>query len=151
MTAMGKAGDILLVEDTAADQILIIRSLKKANLANAIVVAHDGREALDYFEGTGRFEGRDVSELPAVVLLDLKLPRLSGLDVLRYLRAQARTRLLPVVVLTSSDEGADIEQALSEGANSYVRKPVDWGRFEEVVRQLGMYWVLVNVPGPRTP
>lgn len=141
--------EILLVEDTAADVILITRSLRKANLVNEIVVANDGREALDYFEGVGRFEGRDTTVPPAVVLLDLKLPRLGGLEVLKYLREHEATQLLPVVILTSSDEEDDIVQALAGGANSYVRKPVEWTHFGEVVQQVGLYWVLVNEPWPR--
>jgi two-component system response regulator len=142
-------GVILLVEDNPDDEALTMRALRKNNIRNQVVVAHDGVEALDYVFGTGAFAGRDPADLPAVVLLDLKLPRIDGLEVLRNLRADARTQLLPVVILTSSKEDQDLIDGYREGANSYVRKPVDFDRFMEAVRQLGLYWLLLNEPPPR--
>ena len=135
---------VLLVEDNADDEFLILRSLRAAHLANEVVVARDGQEALDLFQPPGLFAGRGAHMLPSVVLLDLKLPRIGGLEVLQSLRSQERTRLLPVVILTSSDEEEDIIRGYLGGANSYVRKPVDHRRFNEVVRQVGLYWALVN-------
>jgi CheY-like chemotaxis protein len=135
---------ILLVEDNPDDEALTTRALKKANLRNAIVVARDGVEALDYLFGTGAHAGRDANALPQVVLLDIKLPKIDGLEVLRRLRADERTALLPVVILTSSSEEQDMIDGYRLGANSYVRKPVDFGHFADAVRQLGLYWVLVN-------
>ena len=139
---------ILLVEDDPDDEALTVRALRKHKIANEIVVAHDGVEALDYLLGTGPHAGRDLRHQPQVTLLDLKLPRLDGLEVLRRLRADPRTRLLPVVILTSSKEEEDRAKVYSLGANSYVRKPVDFNQFNEVVSQLGMYWLLVNEPPP---
>ena len=135
---------ILLVEDNADDEALTIRALKKNNVTNDLVVARDGVEALDYLFGTGAHAGRDISVLPGLVLLDLKLPKLDGLEVLRRLRADERTRRLPVVVLTSSKEEPDLVKSYNLGANSYIRKPVDFNQFTEAVRQLGLYWLVLN-------
>lgn len=135
---------ILLVEDNPDDEILIKRALSKRNILNEIVVVHDGVEALDYLFGKGAFEGRNTDVMPQVVLLDLKLPRVDGLEVLRELRANQHTHLLPVVVLTSSDEEKDIIESYQLGANSYVRKPVDFLQFADAVQQLGLYWLLLN-------
>jgi CheY-like chemotaxis protein len=142
---------ILLVEDNPDDEDLTLRALRKANVKNEVVVAHDGVEALDYLFGTGDWAGRDASALPQVILLDLKLPRVDGLEVLRRLREDRRTRLLPVVILTSSNEEEDRIAGYKLGANSYVRKPVDFGHFAEAVRQLGLYWLLLNEPPPPRP
>jgi len=139
---------ILLVEDNPDDQELTRRALKNAKILNEIVVVQDGVEALDYLFGTGKYEGRDTSILPQLVLLDLKLPKIDGLEVLKRLRADERTRLLPVVLLTSSREERDVMAGYSLGANSYVRKPVDFVQFQEAVRQLGLYWLLLNEPPP---
>ena len=143
---MGKT--ILLVEDNPDDEFLTRRALKKNNIGNEVVVAHDGAEALDYLFGTGVYEGRDLSAMPQVVLLDLKLPKVDGLEVLRRLRGDERTSLLPVVILTSSKEQQDLVDGYGYGANSYIRKPVDFGQFVEAVRQLGLYWLVLNeTPG----
>jgi two-component system response regulator len=139
---------ILLVEDNPDDEALTLRALKKNRIMNEVVVARDGAEALDYLFGTGAFAERDTSEQPQLVLLDLKLPRFDGLEVLRRIRADARTRLVPVVVLTSSKEDEDIVRSYSLGANSYTRKPVDFSEFSEAAKQLGMYWLLLNVSPP---
>jgi two-component system response regulator len=138
----------LLVEDNPDDEALTLRALKKNNIRNAVVVARDGAEALDYLFGTGASAGREALELPQVVLLDLKLPKVDGLEVLRRLRAHPRTRLLPVVILTSSKEERDLVNGYALGANSYVRKPVDFAEFTEAVRQLGLYWLILNEPPP---
>jgi two-component system response regulator len=135
---------ILLVEDNPDDELLTRRALKKNSIGNEVVVARDGVEALDYLFGTGAHEGRDLSELPQVMLLDLKLPKIDGLDVLRRVRADERTRLLPVVILTSSREQQDLVNGYGCGANSYIRKPVDFAQFIEAVRQLGLYWLVLN-------
>jgi CheY-like chemotaxis protein len=135
---------ILLVEDNPDDELLTLRALNENNIKNEVVVAHDGVEALEYLFGTGAYEGRDLSVMPQVILLDLKLPRLDGLDVLRRLRADERTALLPVVILTSSREEQDLVNGYKLGANSYVRKPVDFDQFAEAVRQLGLYWLVMN-------
>ena len=140
---------ILLVEDNPDDEALTMRALKQSKLANEIVIARDGNEALEFMFGTGKFEGRDVSHTPAVVLLDLKLPKLSGLEVLERLRADPRTKLVPVVVLTSSSEDEDMLRSYQLGANSYVRKPVVFGKFADAVSQLGLYWVLLNQLPPK--
>ena len=139
---------ILLVEDNPDDEELTLRALRKANVGNDIVVARDGVEALDYLFGTGSHAGRDVRELPHVMLLDLKLPRIDGLEVLRRVRADDRTRVLPVVILTSSNEEPDRTKGYRLGTNSYVRKPVDFTEFVDAVRQLGIYWLLLNQPPP---
>jgi len=139
---------ILLVEDNPDDEALTLRALKKNNILNEVVVAHDGVEALDYLLGTGTHAGRNPSHLPQVVLLDLKLPKVDGLEVLRRIRADERTKLLPVVVLTSSKEEQDLLKSYSLHANSYVRKPVDFGEFMEAVKQLGLYWLVLNEPPP---
>jgi CheY-like chemotaxis protein len=137
---------ILLVEDNPDDEMLTLRALKASNIVNEVVVARDGAEALDYLFGTGAYASRDTSVMPQVILLDLKLPKVDGLEVLRRLRADERTKLLPVVVLTSSDEERDIIDSYGLGANSYVRKPVAFTQFSEVVRQLGLYWLILNQP-----
>jgi CheY-like chemotaxis protein len=139
---------ILLVEDNPDDEALAIRALKRHHVGNDIVIAHDGVEALDYLFGTGMYEGRDVGLKPSVVLLDLKLPRIDGLEVLRRIREDDRTRLLPVVVLTTSSEEQDLLDSYSLGCNSYIRKPVDFIQFSEAIRQLGMYWLLMNEAPP---
>ncbi len=140
---------ILLVEDDPKDEALTLRALKKANVLNQVVVAHDGVEALDYLFSRNASSGRNPAHQPQVVLLDLKLPKVDGLEVLRALRSDERTRLLPVVVLTSSVEEQDVVQSYSLGANSYVRKPVDFVEFIEAARQLGLYWLVIN-QGPPT-
>lgn len=137
---------ILLVEDNPDDEALTLRAFTKNRITNPVVVARDGVEALDYLFGTGRHTARDTRDTPAVVLLDLKLPRIDGLEVLRRIRADERTRLLPVVVLTTSREQQDIIDAYTLGANSYIRKPVDFERFIQTVGQLGMYWLSLNEP-----
>jgi two-component system response regulator len=139
---------ILLVEDNPDDEALTLRALHKNNITNKVVVARDGVEAIDYLFGTGTHSGRDVSALPQVVLLDLKLPKLDGFEVLRRLRADERTRLLPVVILTTSNEEQDRLNGYGLGANSFVRKPVEFDRFIEAVRQLGLYWLLLNENAP---
>jgi len=140
---------ILLVEDNPDDEALTVRALKKNKVLNDVVVARDGVEALDYLFATGAYDGRDLGVQPSVILLDLKLPRMDGLEVLRRLRADERTRRLPVVVLTSSKEQQDLLQSYGLGANSYIRKPVDFDQFTEAMKQLGMYWLVLNEPPPR--
>lgn len=135
---------ILLVEDNADDEALALRAFRKMNICNEIVVARDGAEALDYLFGEGIFAGRDVYGQPALVLLDLKLPKIDGLEVLKRIRAASVTRFLPVVVLTSSREEQDLIASYSSGANSYVRKPIDFNEFLSAVGQLGVYWLLLN-------
>jgi two-component system response regulator len=139
---------ILLVEDNADDEALTLRALKKNNIKNEVIVAHDGAEALEYLFGTGKFAGRNTDFIPQVVLLDLKLPKVDGLEVLRRLRADQRTKLLPVVILTSSTEEQDRIKGYDLGANSYVRKPVDFTQFIDAVRQLGLYWLILNEAPP---
>jgi len=139
---------ILLVEDNPDDEALALRALKKNNILNEVVVARDGAEALDYLFGTGAYSDRDTSMTPEVVLLDLKLPKVDGLEVLRQIRADDTTRLLPVVILTSSDEERDLVDSYELGANSYVCKPVDFTQFAKAVRQLSLYWVILNQPPP---
>lgn len=139
---------ILLVEDNADDEKLTLRALKKNNIRNEVVVARNGLEALDYLFGTGAYAGRNLSVMPQVVLLDLKLPKLDGLEVLRRVRADDRTKLLPIVILTSSNEEADRIKGYGLGANSYVRKPVDFNQFSEAARQLGLYWLVLNESPP---
>lgn len=139
---------ILLVEDNPDDEELTLLSLRKNNLAHDIVVVRDGVEAIEYLFGIGQYAGRDITQAPTVILLDLKLPKLDGLGVLKRLRADDRTRSLPVVVLTSSSQDADVLASYNLGANSYVRKPVEFGAFVEAVSSLGLYWVLLNRPPP---
>jgi len=135
---------ILLVEDNPNDEELTLRALRKANIANEVAIARDGQEALDFLFGTGKYAGRELPSMPAVVLLDLKLPKLDGIDVLQRIRADPRTRLVPVVILTSSSEDEDMVRSYQSGANSYVRKPIEFSAFANAVTQLGMYWVLIN-------
>jgi len=142
-------GIILLVEDNPDDVELTMRSLKQNNISNEVVVASDGAEALDFLFATGAYTNRSNEKNPAVVLLDLKLPKVSGLEVLQRVRADKKTKLLPVVIVTSSNEEKDLINGYSLGANSYVRKPVDFVQFSEAVKQLGMYWLLLNEPPPR--
>jgi len=139
---------ILLVEDNPRDETLTLRALKKSNIVNEIVVARDGVEALDYIFGTGSYAGRDTNEMPQLILLDLKLPKVDGLEVLRKIRADEHTRRLPVVIFTSSNEEEDLIKSYNLGANSYVRKPVDFEQFMEATRQLGMYWLILNQVAP---
>jgi CheY-like chemotaxis protein len=135
---------ILLVEDNPDDEELTLRALRKANIANEVFVARDGQEAVDFLHCTGKYAGRDPQVMPAVVLLDLKLPKLNGIDVLHRLRSDLRTKLIPVVVLTSSSEDEDMLRSYESGANSYVRKPVEFPAFAAAVTQLGIYWMLLN-------
>jgi two-component system response regulator len=139
---------ILLVEDNPDDEELTLRALKKNNIQNDVIVARDGVQALDYLFGTGIYAGRDASRLPSVTLLDLKLPKIDGLEVLKRIREHERTKLLPVVILTSSKEEQDLIKGYALGANSYIRKPVDFSQFIEAVRQLGLYWLLLNESAP---
>lgn len=139
---------ILLVEDNPQDEKLTLRALKKVNLANQVDVVRDGQQALDYLFREGEFAARAGSDLPTVVLLDINLPRVNGLDVLARLRSDARSRLLPVVILTSSDEEQDRLKSYESGANSFVRKPVDFAQFAETVARLGIYWLATNDPPP---
>jgi len=140
---------ILLVEDNADDEELTTRALRQAKVANDLVVTRDGAEALDFVFGTGQYADRDLSRMPALILLDLKLPKMNGLDVLQRLRADERTRLIPTVILTSSSEDEDMLKSYRLGANSYVRKPVEFGAFAAAVSQLGVYWMLINESPPR--
>ncbi len=137
---------LLLVEDNPSDEELTLRALTKQKILNDVIVVRDGVEALEFLFGEGKYEGRDLSRQPDVILLDLKLPRLGGLEVLQRIRADDRTKLLPVVVLTSSSQEEDIISSYRLGANSYVRKPVKFADFTEAVRQLGVYWLLINEP-----
>lgn len=139
---------ILLVEDNPDDVELTLRALKKNNITNEIVVARDGVEALDYLDGTGVYKGRDTGDMPTVVLLDLKLPKIDGIEVLRRIRSDQKKKLMPVVILTSSKEENDLLNGYKLGANSYIRKPVDFNQFVDAVKQLGMYWLLLNEPPP---
>ena len=140
---------ILLVEDNPDDEALTLRAFRKNNMRNKIVVARDGEEALDFLFCRGIYAARDPDDLPEMVLLDLKLPKIDGLEVLRQIRANPRNRLLPIVILTSSKEEQDLIEGYKEGANSYVRKPVDFNQFVEAVKQLGLYWLVLNEPPPR--
>ena len=135
---------ILLVEDNPSDIALTERALHRNNISNRLVVAQDGQEGVDYLFGEGQYAGRDVADTPVLILLDLKLPKLDGLDVLRRIRADARTRRVPVVILTSSREEQDVAAGYDLGVNSYIRKPVDFQQFTETVRQLGLYWLVIN-------
>ena len=139
---------ILLVEDNPDDEALTLRALNKNNIKNDVVVARDGAEALDYLFGSGKYAGRDTALMPQVVLLDLKLPKIEGLEVLRRVRADERTKLLPVVILTSSNEDQDRIAGYGLGANSYVRKPVDFSQFLDAARHLGLYWLVLNEAPP---
>ncbi len=142
-------GVILLVEDNEVDEELTLRALDTNKIKNEVVVARNGVEALDYLWGTGTHAGRDTAQMPQVILLDLNLPKIDGLEVLRRVRADERTQLLPVVILTSSKEQQDMVESYSLGANSYIRKPVDYDQFVEAIRQLGLYWLVLNEPPPR--
>jgi two-component system response regulator len=137
---------ILLVEDNPSDQALTLRALKKSNIRNEVVVARDGVEALDYLFARGDYMGRDPADLPAVVLLDLKLPKMDGIEVLQQIRSNEQTKLLPVVILTSSNEDQDRLESYLSGCNSYVQKPVDFIQFAEAIQQLGLYWLIINKP-----
>lgn len=139
---------ILLVEDNPDDIELTLDALAESNIANKIVVAKDGAEALDYIFATGKYESRDISDLPAVVLLDLKLPKVNGLEVLERIRADERTKMIPVVILTSSTEEVDMITGYKLGCNSYIRKPVDYDQFSKSITQLGLYWLVLNEPPP---
>jgi two-component system response regulator len=148
---MMESRTILLVEDNPDDEELTRKALKEANIANEIVVVGTGIEALDYLFGTGAYADRDLSRLPQLILLDLKLPKLSGLQVLERLRADPRTKLIPVVILTTSSEEEDVIASYQLGANSYVRKPVDFDQFTDAIRHVGLYWLLINQPPPTKP
>jgi two-component system response regulator len=139
---------ILLVEDNADDELLTLRALKKNNIRNEVIVARDGSEALDYLFATGVHSGRDLSVMPQIILLDLKLPKVDGFEVLNRVRASEITKLLPVVILTTSNEDQDRIRGYDLGANSFVRKPVEFEKFIEAVRQLGLYWLILNEPAP---
>jgi two-component system response regulator len=141
---------ILLVEDNPDDEELTLRALSRNNIGNHVVVVRDGQEAIDWLEATGPHAGRDVLDTPALILLDLKLPKVDGLDVLRRIRANHKTALVPVVILTSSKEDRDRASGYQGGANSYVQKPVDFTEFVNAVRQLGMYWLMLNEPPPNS-
>jgi two-component system response regulator len=140
--------EILLVEDNSDDVELTLRAFRRNKIANDVIVVHDGVEAIDYLFATGQYAGRDPAALPQVVLLDLKLPRLDGLQVLERVRANPKTRLLPVVILTSSTEQRDLVSGYTLGANSYIKKPVDFQQFVEAVHQLGLYWLVLNERPP---
>jgi two-component system response regulator len=142
--------EILLVEDNPDDVELTLRAFRKSNVANEVIIVRDGVEALDYLFATGQYAGRDPNALPQVVLLDLQLPRVGGLEVLQRVRSHPKTKLLPVVILTSSTEERDLMSGYSLGANSYVRKPVDFEQFADSVKQLGLYWLLLNQRAPTT-
>ncbi len=144
-----KVKHILLVEDNSNDEALTIRALKKNGVANDVVVTRDGAEVLDYLFCTGAYAERVVGDAPTLILLDLNLPKIGGLEVLERIRADERTRLLPVVILTSSDEEQDLLTGYASGANSYVRKPVEFTQFTDAVQQLGLYWLLLNDPPPK--
>ncbi|MBX7173281.1 MAG: response regulator [Pyrinomonadaceae bacterium] len=135
---------ILVVEDNPDDEILMLRAIRKNHIANEVIIAHDGVEALDYLFGTGKFAERDLSIMPQLIILDLKLPKISGLEVLEKLRSNETTKLIPVVVLTTSTEQQDVVKSYNLGANSYVQKPVDFNEFIEATRQLGLFWLLMN-------
>ena len=140
---------ILLVEDNPDDVELTLRAFKKNNILNRVIIAKDGVEALDFLFGTGTYAGRELKDLPVVILLDLKLPKIDGMEVLKRLRQDNRTKLIPVVILTSSSEPKDVVNGYSSGANGYVRKPVEFSQFVEAMRNLGLFWLLWNEPPPR--
>ncbi len=144
-----KERTILLVEDNPDDVELTLRAFKQHNIKNEITVVRDGEEALDYLFATGAYTDRDVTIMPSVVILDLKLPKVDGLEVLQRIRADERTKIVPVVILTSSNEEQDMVNGYKFGANSYVRKPVDFTQFIEAARQLGLYWLVINEPPPK--
>jgi two-component system response regulator len=144
----GNKRKILLVEDNPDDVELTLRALKKNNITNDVVVAKDGADALDYLDGAGAHKGRDTDDMPTVILLDLKLPKIDGIEVLRRIRSDGKKKFIPVVILTSSKEEKDLINGYKLGANSYIRKPVDFNQFVDAVRQLGMYWLLLNEPAP---
>ena len=139
---------ILLVEDNPNDEMLTIRALKKNNILNEVIVTRDGVQALDYLFAKGEYSGRDITDQPQVILLDLKLPKIDGHEVLKCIRADERTKLLPVVILTTSNEDQDVVASYEHGANSYIRKPVDFDHFIKAVGQLGLYWLLLNEAPP---
>ena len=135
---------ILLVEDNPDDVKLTLRALKKSNIMNEVIVAEDGIEAIEYLFGTGKFVGRDINIMPQLILLDLKMPKMDGLEVLQRIRGDEKTKVLPVVILTTSSEDKDRIESYKLGANSYIRKPVDFNQFAESVQQLGLYWLVLN-------
>jgi two-component system response regulator len=139
---------ILLVDDNENDVFLTQRALKRSNIVNQVIVENDGQAALDYLFGSGKYSGRDVSQMPIVTLLDLKMPRVDGFEVLRQVRANPKTKHLPVVILTASKEDIDIVKGYTEGCNAYVTKPVDFDQFAEAVKQLGLFWLVLNEPPP---
>jgi len=146
--AMDKERTILLVEDNPDDELLTLLAFKDNDITNEVAIARDGAEALEYLSGTGKYAGRDISLLPQVVLLDLKLPKIDGLEVLNQIRSNVNTKLLPVVILTSSKEETDMVKSYELGANSYIQKPVDFEQFSEAIKQLGLYWLILNeLPG----
>lgn len=140
---------ILLVEDNPDDEMLTLRALRKNNIGNEVIVVRDGAEALDFLFCTGAYADRDFHDMPQLILLDIKLPKIDGLEVLRRIRADQRTSLLPVVMLSSSKEEQDLVEAYKGGANSYIRKPVDFTQFAESIKQLGLYWLVLNEPPPQ--
>jgi len=141
--------EILLVEDNPDDAELTMLAFEEGNICNNITITRDGEEALDYLFGTGKYEGRDIDNTPSVILLDLKLPKVSGLDVLRRIRGDIRTSFIPVIILTSSKEDEDIVRSYSLGANAYVRKPVDYNEFVQACKTLGLFWLVLNEPPPQ--
>jgi CheY-like chemotaxis protein len=143
-----RTSTILLVEDNPDDEMLALRAFKKNNITNEVNVARDGVEALDFLFGRGAYQGRDLTLQPSLILLDLKLPKMDGLEVLKALRANENTKLIPVVVMTTSKEEDDLVRSYSYGANSYIRKPVDFNQFIDAVRQVGLYWLVLNEPLP---
>lgn len=136
--------NLLLVEDNPDDVLLTIRALRKSNILNEVIITRDGAEALDYLFGKGKWEGRDVTQMPEAILLDLNMPKMGGLEVLKAIRSDPRTKRLPVIILTTSDEESDINGGYELGANSYITKPVDFDQFHEAIKQLGLYWLVLN-------